>query len=606
MTFPANDEVDKITLEEKPLEGKINYQECQLKLEGGSLIVNDLTKVCGGDFSNKAFEIELVDFGELNLQDEKIMVGLYRMREEKKLSKYVLMAFDSKKGHFLTQKLDKRPKDITIEEGNLVLDSVYRLIDKRRFEKIPNDFVSLTSPDYGFSVTIPEKWKSQNTGEGFVFYHPNAKYSYPVMIKASDDLEIITSPETPYQREVKKIKESLQLEYDFNRLPDYNLFRGRLDNYLEVNTVTGKINYYQNNLLKESFNVLASGSPVGWQGTPSGLYEILSKEGLRFSTESEVYMPHSMRIYGKYLIHGEAYYPSGIPYISQVSGGCVRVRDHEVDDLYEIVEEGLPVLSITHLQENFPKDKGSLASFPKINAESFLVADIESGKVFAGKNINEPKSIASITKLMTAIVTTEQMGLARPIRVQDYMLELYGSTEGLTEGKRVRLVDLLNPLLVESSNDAAQVLAHYLGRISTLEKMNEKADSIGMENSQFVGFSGLKKENLSTARDLYYLGYYLANTRIPLLKITKEAWVSEIDYNVFSDLENKNIFYEEKSFLGGKTGYTKDSNHTGLFLFEMNLAGKKRRILFTVLGARSKKDMKEAVLGLKNWLNNSY
>lgn len=551
-------------------------------------------------------EIELVDSGELNFESERIIVGLYRVRKERRLSEYKLMAFDSRQGHFLTQELEKRPKNITTEGSNLVLDSTYRLIDRSRFEKIPDDFVNLTSPDYGFSVTIPKKWESENTGQGFVFYHPNAKYSYPVMVKASDTLEVITSPKTPYQKEVDKIKESLQLKYNFERLSDYNLFRSRLNNYLEVNTVTGKINYYQDNLLKESFNVLASGSPLGWQGTPSGLYEILSKEGLKFSTESEVYMPHSMRIYGKYLIHGEAYYSSGVPYRSQVSGGCVRVRDNEVDDLYELVEEGLPVLSITHLQESFPKGKGGLAILPKINARSYLVADIESGKIFAGKDINEPRSIASITKLMTGIVAAEQMGITRPIKIQDYMLELYGSTEDLTEGKRFRLVDLLAPLLIESSNDAAQILAHYIGRISTLEKMNEKADSIGMENSQFVGFSGLNKENVASAKDLYYLGYYLANTRIPLLRITKQAWVPEIDYNAFPDLENKNLFHEKDNFLGGKSGYTKDSSHTGLFLFEMNIAGKKRRILFVTLGARSKRDMETAVLELKNWLNNSY
>jgi hypothetical protein len=597
---------EKIRFEERLRNGVINFY-CPLKLTEGKFKTDNVKEFCSNsNLFSESLEIKLLDSQFItDSYGEKVGLGLYEMKRRNYSPRYRLIAIKKDK-QFLDFETEKKLEKIEIEDGFIVLDHKYRLVDNDRLEKVIEGSKNLTSPDYGFSVKIPQDWISKNIKNGYSFYHPKAKHSYPITLSLKDnDFNIFTSQKTPYKKELKSIKDSLVFN-SYKDLPDYTFYKKGLENYFEIDTVNKKINYYKNSLLTESFNVWATGSPYNWQGTPGGLYNVISKEGLRFSSVSQVYMPFSVRIYGKYLIHGEPYYPSGVPYISDVSGGCVRVRNTEMEKLYELIEEGIPVLSITDYNREFLEGDGKLAEFPIVSADSFLVADLETGKVFAGKNTTKKRSIASVTKMMTAIIATEQLGITDNIRIRDYMLEEYGETEGLSLNRRVRLVDLLNPLLIPSSNDAALILAHYLGRDSTLEKMNEKAKRIGMENSSFSDFSGFQSDNISTAEDLYYLAYYLANTRIPLLKITKGEQVPGIDYNAFPNYKNKNLFYEDSQFLGGKTGFTNNSKYTGFFIFNLDFNGKKRRVVFVLLGTERQSQLKQEVLSLKKWLTKAY
>ncbi len=604
--YLKTEKFEKVAFEERLKNGIIDFY-CPLQLKEGEFKTENIKETCRNEkLFSETLEVKLIDSKfTTDSYDQKVGLGLYKVKRGDYSPRYKLIAINKDK-QFLDFELDERVEKIEIKDGFIFLDQKYRLIDNDRLEKVAEDTENLTSPDYGFSVDLPLNWESKNIEGGYSFYHPNAKYSYPITLSIkNNDFNLFTSQKTPYKEEFEVIKKSLTFS-DNKNLPDYTFYKDSLSDYLEIDAVNKKINYYQDNILTKSFNIWATGSPYNWQGTPGGLYEIISKEGLRFSSASQVYMPFSMRIYGKYLIHGEPYYPSGIPYLSDVSGGCVRVRNAEMEKLYDLVEEGVPVLSITNYHQEFPQNTGDLVEFPEVTADSYLVADLETGKVFAGKNTTKEKSIASITKMMTAIIASEQLGITDTLRVRDYMLEEYGETKGLDTNDRFRLVDLLNPLLVQSSNDAALVLAHYLGRDNTLEKMNEKAQRIGMKNTSFSDFSGFKSNNISTAEDLYYLAYYLANTRIPLLKITKRETVPEINYNAFPDYENKNLFYEKDQFLGGKTGFTNEANYTGFFIFNLDFGLETRRIVFILLDVEGQNQLKEEVLDLKEWLNKAY
>jgi D-alanyl-D-alanine carboxypeptidase len=99
--------------------------------------------------------------------------------------------------------------------------------------------------------------------------------------------------------------------------------------------------------------------------------------------------------------------------------------------------------------------------------------------------------------------------------------------------------------------------------------MNEKAKSILMEQTNFTDPSGFDPENVSTAQDLFYLARYVLNVRPLFFEITKGKEVlsfGEIRFNI-KEFWNKNIFINDMTFIGGKTGFIKTSKQTALFIF---------------------------------------
>ncbi len=573
-----------------------------VKFENGKVAVEDISLLCGDDdLPQENLIAHISKIGTV----EHSTLGLLEFRTDSMPPQYEIIAANESEGHFAGIDLEQKPDNITVDGSVITVhydegDIEYRLI-KDYFEPFSRKTRLLADPDWNFFMEIPKEWEKEKGSDSINFFHPKSERSYGVFLY-KEDFSLHKSEDSPYEWEFEVMKRSLDF-FDSVSLPDYGSMSENLDEYLEINTVERKIKLFKEND-KFSFNVLAAGDPTGWNGTPGGLYRVLSKEGLRFSTESNVYMPFSVRIYGKYLLHGEAYYPSGIPYTSAISGGCVRVRNEEMIELYDLLEKDIPVLSITHIKESFPDREPDPADFPAITADSFLVADIDSGKVFASKNPNAERPIASIAKVMTSIIAVEHMGTTTPITVRDYMIE--GTDQKIWSGRVVRMIDLLSPVLIESSNDATRVLSHYLGRDNTLEYMKQKAKSIGMKNTIFVEATGIDTGNISTAKDIYYLSYYLLNTRMPLLNITRGVWVPGINYQAFPGVKNKNIFYPNSQFIGGKTGYTQAAGYSGFFIFNIDFGSEVRRVSFVLLGSESEKDLEMEVSGLKKWLTDSY
>lgn len=575
---------------------------CPVPFKNGTALIEDLSAFCEDE--NLPSDKLKAKITQVGMTDNAVL-GIVKSQIEEMPVQFKLVAANEKNGYLANLELDTYPDKISINEDIIEINvegkiERYRLICNH-FEPFVKEEKKFADPEYGFLIAIPKNWEKERVGNIIHFFHPASGHVHRIYLDLRD-FSLQASENNPYDWEFDLIKESLEV-FDLCYLPDYRKMKKGLENYLEINTVEDIIKFYDNNQVF-SFDILAAGNPHGWEGTPGGLYHILSKEGLRFSTESDVYMPFSVRIYGKYLLHGEAYYPSGIPYTSDISGGCVRVRNQEMKDLYGLLEKGLPILSITHQNEEFPIENTVLTEFPTIVARSFLVVDMDSGKVFASKNSNEVWPIGSITQMMTAIVATEQMGITTSLTVKDYMIEEDNSE--FRDGQEVRMIDLLVPVLAGSSNDATRVLTYYLGRDNTLNYMQNKAKSIGMGKTTFVETTGVDRDNLSTAKDLYYLSYYLLNTRIPLLNISRGAWAPQINYQAFPDVRNRNIFYADSSFIGGKTGHHPAIGYSGFFIFDVGLAGQERKISFIVLGAPSTEQLSTNVLNLKEWLINSY
>jgi D-alanyl-D-alanine carboxypeptidase len=125
------------------------------------------------------------------------------------------------------------------------------------------------------------------------------------------------------------------------------------------------------------------------------------------------------------------------------------------------------------------------APVPYLTAKAYLVGDIESGDIILSRNENKVMPIASISKLMTAIVGDEVMGLSTELKVTSEALETYGKQGRLRNGEVYTVSEMLYPLLLESSNDAAEAIAMSFGRDDFLDSMHKKAREIEMYNTHF-------------------------------------------------------------------------------------------------------------------------
>lgn len=145
----------------------------------------------------------------------------------------------------------------------------------------------------------------------------------------------------------------------------------------------------------------------------------------------------------------------------------------------------------------------------KINAESFLVADVKTGEVLAEKDSSKQRSIASLTKLMTGLVAYTQNILKKEVVVEKEDHLNVSPVLGLREGDTVLAQDLFNAMIVGSANDAAQTLANFTSRTTGknfTDLMNETARVLGMTETSFSNPLGFEKTgNYSTAQDILKL-----------------------------------------------------------------------------------------------------
>ncbi len=376
--------------------------------------------------------------------------------------------------------------------------------------------------------------------------------------------------------------------------------------FLEINFSQDKVTKYEKGEIVAEAPIWAKGDPQGWGGTPGGLYKVLAKDKVAFSGIAQVYMPYAVKLYGKYYLHGEPYHSWGEKTGDDVSGGCVQLKDELAEKMYGLLELGTPVLLVDKENDGYEYSATSVVNPPLVSAASYLIADVDSGFVFAEKNSNDVFPIASLTKLMTALVVAENVDLRKSVEVTEEMLEGYGTTEGLETGIRYRVVELFYPLLIASSNDAAEAIAGFLGRERTIQMMNEKATAMLMPDTMFVDPSGFDPRNVSSAQDLFYLARYVLNNRPPLFEITRGKEVRSFGPVRFweQELWNKNVFIADSSFVGGKTGYIAASKHTSIFLFQfVTKENDLRTIAFVLLGSQ---DDKLDTQRLYAWLTRNY
>jgi len=244
------------------------------------------------------------------------------------------------------------------------------------------------------------------------------------------------------------------------------------------------------------------------------------------------------------------------------------------------------------------------SSLPEIlsKTEIALVSDMDSGADFINYNSGERWPLASITKLMTAVLAIEQIGKEKEIAASTSSLAVEGNLGKLDSGKLYKVEDVLKIMVITSSNHAAEALAdsYPAGRDVFIESMNKKAASLGMNQTVFYDPTGLSPLNQSTANDIKKLISYIINNHPEILAYSREK--------NFGNFQNINIFAGRPDFLGGKTGYIDESKQNLASLFSVNSINGQiyngangRRILIIVLGADDRFDETQKLL---NFLTN--
>lgn len=362
---------------------------------------------------------------------------------------------------------------------------------------------------------------------------------------------------------------------------------------------------YEDGEVTQTLPLLSKGSPGSHWETPSGVYEIKLKERKHFSSIGHVYMPYSMQFYGNYFIHGWPYYPGGKPVPKGYSGGCVRLSTENAKKIYDFVDVGTGVYvyegEVDHAQKPFVVLSSSDA--PETTAWSYLVADIETGEIYASKQANVKHPIASVTKFMTAVVANETIRFDSPIDVADSGVHVAPSE--VAPDEHFVIGELLYPLILESNNQTAEAIAKYYwaGEDAFTQLMNEKAKALGMKNTHFDDASGLSVNNYSTANDLYHLAKYVYDVKSFILHMSRQEARSVISSNDTKYIfHNKTHFLDREDYLGGKIGYIPASRETMIAYFRVSMDGQEHVVAFIVLGAVERKD---AVLALLNWLENA-
>jgi D-alanyl-D-alanine carboxypeptidase (penicillin-binding protein 5/6) len=200
---------------------------------------------------------------------------------------------------------------------------------------------------------------------------------------------------------------------------------------------------------------------------------------------------------------------------------------------------------------------------PPVSGQSALVIEASTGDVAYSKKAGERRSIASATKLMTALLTLEEARPSEEFRAIRYNALPAESKINLQPGEKMTVADLLRGLLIESANDAAATLATRIGgsEAAFVRQMNARAEKLGLENTHFANPIGLDQAgNYSTARDLVRLTLRLRAFDFFRRTVARER-VTLRTGNRPRTLENRNTLVRLPVVTGVKTGHTQQAGY---------------------------------------------
>ena len=190
-------------------------------------------------------------------------------------------------------------------------------------------------------------------------------------------------------------------------------------------------------------------------------------------------------------------------------------------------------------------------------------------KILFEKNADKKLPIASLTKLMTAVVVVENYDLIQNVIVSEKADSQDAMQPDLKTGDIFSVTELLYFSLIRSSNKAAYALSEQIGQEVFVDLMNKKAAEAGLQNTFFKDPTGLSPENVSTAKDLQKFAEYIIKHYPEVINITR---TKKLNLPNLGEIENTNeILGEIPDIMGGKTGFTKEAGGC-MLLIRKNLS----------------------------------
>ncbi|MEI8327640.1 MAG: serine hydrolase [Candidatus Taylorbacteria bacterium] len=226
----------------------------------------------------------------------------------------------------------------------------------------------------------------------------------------------------------------------------------------------------------------------------------------------------------------------------------VRYTASEEENLISFATASLPVVS------------------SGVTADTYVVKSLADGDTPAYRDPDRIMPIASLSKLVTAIVARQKVNPSAHITITRNIMATYGNTASFKVGETFTASDLYYPLLMVSSNDAAEAYAQFYGRKKFIQAMNDFAQSIGAYRTSFADPSGLSSSNVSSANDLVMILKWIKENDPAIIDITKLK-SKTVRAHTWT---NPTHFLNWSNFAGGKNGYTPEADRTGAALFTMD------------------------------------
>ncbi len=214
-----------------------------------------------------------------------------------------------------------------------------------------------------------------------------------------------------------------------------------------------------------------------------------------------------------------------------------------------------------------------------IQAQSFLVGDLDTGEIIFERKPHTIYPIASITKYMTSYTAADILTPREQAQITKDKLAVEGNRGRFKVGDNLTIRELLYPLLLVSSNDAGEIIAQQRNRDEFIAKMQISANKLGMHSTRFEDPTGLSKNNTSTARDLFTMMRGVRRDYPQIIDISRLSF-KENDQYVWKNINKAARFPE---FKGGKTGYTNAARQTSIGYYQIQLANDQTKNIAVVI-----------------------
>lgn len=227
---------------------------------------------------------------------------------------------------------------------------------------------------------------------------------------------------------------------------------------------------------------------------------------------------------------------------------------------------------------------------PVLAASSYILLDANSGEVLVEHNADEVLPPASLTKMMTSFIVTEELAYGNikeddRTRISVKAWKAEGSRMFIREGTYVKVGDLLKGVIIQSGNDASIALAEYISGTEEafVDVMNQYAAQLGMVNTRFKNATGLPaKGHASTARDLSKLAKHIISDHKEYYPLYKEK---KFTYNNIEQSNRNLLLFWDPRVDGLKTGHTDEAG----FCLVSSAEEDGMRLIAVVMGAKSER-----------------